>query len=93
MLYNPQWRRRDGSDLIAWLETKDSEQSYDYQDCLSCLIVQWMGNNDCFSWPEEIRNIYYGRDTQRIAIGDRTSADWTYGKALTRACVAVTQES
>lgn len=53
MLYNLNWSRTNRSrinvntphsldSLIAWLETKDPAEHYDYSDTAYCLIAQWL---------------------------------------------------
>lgn len=87
MLYDPKWRRECVADLVAWLETQPSGESYNYWNCNRCLVMEWMGGRtDIDSWPDEIRQIYNGRDPWHIAAGARRAAsEWTYGAALARA--------
>jgi hypothetical protein len=43
MLYNPKWNDVWSlSSLIAWLETKDPDERYQYQSCCECLIAQYL---------------------------------------------------
>jgi hypothetical protein len=95
MLYNPQWRKRDVHDLIAWLETRDPGKTYNFHDCGRCLIAQWMGDHDRMGWPPEIMAIYAGRDPGVIARGRGSlfPFDWTFGQALARARAAVAAEA
>jgi hypothetical protein len=96
MLYNPQWRKRNVHDLIAWLETRDPAETYNFHNCGDCLIERWMGNHDRMGWPPEIMAIYAGRDPGAIARGRGSSfcvTDWTFGAALARARAAVAAEA
>jgi hypothetical protein len=91
MLYNPQWRPRGVVDLIAWLETRDPGEYYNYHSCSRCLIAQWMGNS--VDWPVEIKIIYKGHDPGAIAYGSGAPEDWTFGAALARARAALAAEA
>lgn len=84
MLHNPQWKRETLEDLIAWLETKDPDDTYDFWNCNSCLTIQWQGNFDFSRWPRWVHLMYQGQDAGRIAVG-HGAASRTFNRALTRA--------
>lgn len=45
MLFDPKWNKPSLDSLIAWLETKNPTESYNFQDCNGkCLIGQYMAS-------------------------------------------------
>jgi len=85
MLYDPKWEVQtkpapySWASLIAWLETKDPNERYDYQ-CLNCLHGQYrvhLGMSElCFR--EALRH-----PLVEWWIG--ACGQWTFGAALKRA--------
>jgi hypothetical protein len=56
MLHNPNWDKTANDismdDFIGWLETKDPDESYDYQDRRGmCCIGQYMAARN-IEWPK-----------------------------------------
>lgn len=55
MLYNRQWDRKPDPhslvDMIAWLETKDPKEAYNFNDASRCLIAQWVKHCDGHAVP------------------------------------------
>lgn len=71
--------------LIAWLETKNAAQTYDYRLATECLVAQAFGlviPGLCFiaNCPSEIAHDTF-KAIHRIAV----SEPWTMGAAITRA--------
>lgn len=94
MLYDPKWDKLSLSSLIAWLETKDPNERYDFNNmCGECMFGQYMKAVG-IPWSFGPRSNYamvqdfFGAT---IALGDvrRRHFDflreWTFGAALTRA--------
>lgn len=50
MLFNLAWKQKPNphslDDLIAWLETKDPNEQYDFCSVNGCLIAQWVKHCD-----------------------------------------------
>lgn len=61
MLYNKNWNKPKVApadplsldDFIAWLETKDPNQSYHFTDASQCLLAQWVKHLD----PEALNSL------------------------------------
>ena len=89
MLQNPNWDRGTLHGLIHWLEGKPRDGTYNFSDCSTCLIRQYMEGVDFEFWPTEMRRIYHGSDEHKIARGTETFGfNQTYGAALERAHAA-----
>jgi hypothetical protein len=79
MLYDPKWRGRtlEGpmalQNFIAWLETKDPEEKYDWEDPRICVLAQFLG---------ETAPCYAGAPWRDIAYA---TEPFTFGAALKRA--------
>jgi hypothetical protein len=104
MLYNEQWDKNVKEPevkadpfklktLIAWLETQNPEQTYDYYAPHKCLLAQYFNSVDDDRWLVGggfVHNIStetshrMPRGFNGIAHG-RASRDNTFGKALARA--------
>ena len=97
MLHNPNWDKPKPvpmtdpmslDDLIAWLETKDPNQSYQFADANNCLLAQWVKHLD----PEAIHvlrhdNSYvyqvHGKKVDfQSPIFARVAAHRSFGEAL-----------
>lgn len=82
MLYNPKWEKRTRTEpplagLIAWLETKDPNETYEWDDCRGrCLIGQY-GASIGLSW-------------KAICLLETGTHDETLYKKLTPNCLALT---
>lgn len=93
MLYNPKWERSVWEstldDLIAWLETKPRDGTYQYTHPNTCMLCQFLKDRgvrlphvDSYGW-----GVIEGVHTplppyfDSIAMGGH----WSYGAALTRA--------
>jgi hypothetical protein len=95
MLFNPKWETTVPSlaGLIAWLETKNPNQSYQWADCSGrCLIGQYCASLG-ISW-EEVERSDEGEDSIyfRLAIANDSLAytrPHTFGGALKRARAAL----
>lgn len=82
MLYNPNWTPAEPTlaGMVAWLETKDPSETYNWADCQGqCLVDQyaatvgWSISNMSVSQYDALDNgIAYARP-------------WTFGAALARA--------
>lgn len=59
MLFNPKWTKPEIyslEGLIAWLETKPSDETYDWFDIKSCLVSQYLQSHG-LSIPEASRTL------------------------------------
>lgn len=100
MLYNQEWERKTPppmslESLIAWLEKKPADGSYVYQSHGSCLIAQYMKDQEFTDVFVDSR--FYEHDGcglkylpvgwDAIARSDdwRATSELTFGKALARA--------
>jgi hypothetical protein len=82
MLYNPKWDQVTPLDqFIAWLETKDSSETYDWRSRDVCACGQFYGSGAWLGQPgfKRLNSIAHGNGHA----SDR--ADWTFGKCLERA--------
>lgn len=91
MLYNPTWNKKPSiAGLIAWLETQDQTQTYNWPKVGGCLICKYydaLGIND---WSSDNRPYYYQTFGDSDGAGELYHAvcktePWTYGAALERA--------
>lgn len=83
MLYNPKWSTTPSLDgFIAWLETKDPDETYNYLNCDGeCVIGRYLGSLG-IAWTNMVTmktNFYLSVD--RIA----SEFPHTFGAALRRA--------
>ena len=88
MLFRPQWEAKTDpltmEGLIAWLETKPADETYDYENCHGdCLYGQYVASHG-ISW-EESRVPFMSYVYQHVA----HQYPWTFGTALERARKAV----
>lgn len=79
MFYDPQ--AQDIKDFIAWLETKDPNETYDWEDSNNCACAQFYrslgrGSND--------KTWLMGK-LDALAWGKLGAREWTFGKLLERA--------
>lgn len=95
MLYDPKWERKTDrvfggvslQALIAWLETKPSDEKYDYGTPTQCAIAQYLQSRG-YSEMESV--IDFGLDPQPCDEGywlERimNATPYTFGGALERA--------
>lgn len=100
MLYDPRWNDKVACGislrgLIAWLETQDPEQAYDYTDPYNCVLAQYLQS---FGLRGEDCAICFGENPDKhgpdawlhfVAYGCNLTADpnseRTFGAALARA--------
>lgn len=92
MLYDPKWEKKTATDplslegLIAWLETKNPDESYNFHDCKgACLWDQYMGR--C-TGSEEYEKIW--KHFRTFGFSAATSPR-TFGAALARARAALAE--
>lgn len=90
MLYNPNWKANpivSIRGLIAWLETKDPNESYEFWSCdSSCLLSQYLTARGIpRAEHEHLREGWIGLHQRFDAIG--ITKPWTFGDALKRAQV------
>jgi hypothetical protein len=95
MLYNPSWKTPKTDDvhsldsLIAWLETKDPDQSYDYFSGVTCLCAQYYRAKGY--WFVLAFNIYFSHGLGNATLLPRgfdfiaSVQPHTFGSALKRA--------
>jgi len=101
MLYNQDWDKPKTAfatvdDLIAWLEKRPADTTYDWKSSTDCLLCRYAGKT---SYLESIismhaanRDLDYatlvyiakGAPVGPVFVGDGAKA-WTYGAALERA--------
>lgn len=67
--------------LIAWLETKPSDEKYNYGRPAVCLIGQWTGQ---LLFAHEIDELTFPGAAD-ISFGGGIPTTWTFGAALLRA--------
>ena len=97
MLYDPKWEKQTKADpltlagLIAWLETKPSEGTYDWWNVGGCLLCNYLRETFGVQMPSS--QAWSGHDS----FGPNTlgpswgyyevcqTKPWTYGAALERA--------
>lgn len=82
MLYNPNWTAPAPTlaGMVAWLETKDPSETYDWGNCLGqCLIGQYAAS---IGWT--IQAMSY-KQYHSLDDGIALRGPWTFGAALARA--------
>lgn len=97
MLYNKDWGKAKTvpttdplslDDFIAWLETKDPNQSYHFTDVSQCLLAQWVKHLDPNAFSSHADNNSYvywvhgKRVDFRFTTLGRVAAAGTFGGAL-----------
>lgn len=101
MLYNPKWHKTDPmqlATLIAWLQTRDPCDRYDYKNCRHCLLARYF--RDCGFAGVEVSRTHVKHDDGVLIFGSMqelpTYFDWiasdgtpTFGAALQRARLVV----
>ncbi len=93
MLYNPAWEKprppvATWASLIAWLETKDPEETYCYFDHGSCLAAQYnkaMGRPYDLNWAFGSSLFSYWSFDRRMERLARNNVAKTFGAALAKA--------
>ena len=65
--------------LIAWLETKDPTQRYDYWIPKSCVMGQYLTEQGFMPWDTDVSQL----ECEFSSVG--VSKPWTFGAALERA--------
>ena len=97
MLYNKNWDYKVKADpfslesLIAWLEKKPPETSYDYCEIGDCLVARYlkaMGVKRFELSPCELALLGWKYIVQNY--GAKSEDEWTFGAALERARAALT---
>jgi hypothetical protein len=91
MLFDLRKHSESLDSLIAWLQTKDPTQRYNYCDPQRCLLCQYF--NETFGVPviATAKNYDVGgwrplpEHFDEVSYGNTTRADWTFGAALERA--------
>lgn len=83
MLYDPKWEQQTKADpfkletLIAWLESQDPNQQYDYWDCKGrCLYGQYMTHHG-IPWSEARASDVY---REKGADPNKIYREWFYNK-------------
>lgn len=94
MLYDPKWEKKTETkkpdlyslaDFIAWLETHDPAEEYDYMNCKgACLMGQWLAQCG-FAWDHDL----WAADRLWPIRKHSTGKGKTFGDALRRARAAV----
>lgn len=105
MLYDPKWEVEVKADpltlesLIAWLETKPTDEAYDYHNCHGrCLYGQYMASHG-IKWKESGASIpglapkARDRFCELVYCAVADQGPWTFGAALERARAAVSNRS
>jgi hypothetical protein len=103
MLYNPQWTKQTPSlaGFIAWLETKDPNERYNWDQPAICACGQYAASIGKKGWPvfeEPWRTLNHlacnaimsrpePSQVRRYAMLDQSG--WTFGALLQRARVAL----
>ncbi len=97
MLYNPNWNKPpivSLEGLIAWLRSKDPNESYRFSDCDNCLFAQYMrayglyandGGSSLEIWGELHRRFTLSATGRHAA-----NPAQTFGAALERALATLT---
>ncbi len=81
MLYDPKWDETLLDRFIAFLETKDPNEGYNWCGPESCACGQFYGSRDWIGLPGFARLNSIAQGNGRL---DNPS-DWTFGKCLERA--------
>ena len=84
MLFNPKWGQTlEG--FIAWLETKDPAECYDYRDITECAVAQWLKSLGYTEFHDF--TIMPSQFERRVGFPEQVvnSIDQTFGGALCRA--------
>ncbi len=90
MLFNPNWNKPSIAGFIVWLETKDSNEAYDWCDINACACAQYfkMLGGSAPGWGskcwEQLNEIARGNSE---AVYPRDEG-WTFGRCLERAKAA-----
>jgi hypothetical protein len=97
MLYDPKWRQRTKADpfslrtLVAWLETRDPRERYDYSDPNDCLLCRYFKDHgweqpvvDPFGVSERYKEVQ-PYPAAFLKIAGHFDDCWTMGAALKRA--------
>lgn len=86
MLFDPKWEKSSLRDFIAWLRTKDPNETYDWLDPKTCACGQYSAER-LGTWHK-----IFGVDSDlAVLINDIGRGDnvkpvhWTWGKCLKRA--------
>jgi hypothetical protein len=88
MLYDPKWSKAPSLDgFIAWLETKDPNERYDYWNCLTCACGQYASSFSIANpdWIWEWKDRHLTTELNMIGRGSGNYEEWTFGAALARA--------
>lgn len=102
MLFNPEWEVETKPDvlslenLVAWLETKDPAEHYNFHESNKCVLAQWAESIDpCVDFVIGETSFDYLVNGQMVslrgfkAIANDGNCKWTFGAALTRARAAL----
>jgi len=106
MLFNPEWKTKTDphslKDFIAWLETKNPKEWYNYAVKRDCLLTQWvrhcdadaMGSGSSLGYIVHGQRMnFYNSPFHRIANGiGAGGGDYTFGGALKRAQDALAEQ-
>ena len=94
MLYDPKWEVKTKADpfslvaFIAWLETRDPAESYDYCDPRNCLLCRYFSAHG-FEHPRVALNYVSGTEFpdqfRLLSHGGGSQYGWNVGAALKRA--------
>ena len=88
MLYDPKWDQRTLLDQwIAWLETKEPSERYDWMYHRECPCGQFYGSVGWVSTPGfgVLNKIARGEPRDDCVSAFSNREDWTFGKCLERA--------
>lgn len=89
MLYDPRWEKKPTyAGFVAWLETKNPKERYEWGNCGNCAIAQYLklfGINNVDDIPYDDYAALEGGDNF-IAMNE----PWTFGAVLERARAAKT---
>lgn len=96
MLFNPAWKRDTFTlqGLIAWLETKPPEQSYQYKSHYSCMLAQYFTAKGFESVDMSSATFDHRGGTEFVPVEIDSVAvhlPHTFGAALERAMVALSR--
>ena len=85
MLFNPTWAKTPSLEgFIAWLETKDPEERYDWLSFNTCACGQYLRSLD-LEIPTKYPDAGYAGVADRLSAIARCngiSGSWTFGNAL-----------
>ena len=94
MLYDPKWEQKTKADpfkletFVAWLETRDPAESYDYCNPSDCLLCRYFSAHG-FERPRVALNYVSGtefpNELKLLSHGNGRQHGWTVGAALNRA--------